>query len=180
MLARVKKTLCAVVAAWTMAVALAGCGSSADEPEVSGAGSASVVAHGVIEKDGEPVSGAQVRLTLWPEDDDTPEGGTVDTRVEDAVTTDDDGRFVASLDPAELPSRYFNGDYLNFDLDVWNDTKLGHWSSTVHLVEQRFWRQDEQERVADDALSVDFDLGKNPTVTVKTLDGPDEKKLFVQ
>lgn len=177
MLGRVKKTLCAAVAALTLSAALASCGPPYDQVAVSGTDSAAVLAYGVVEKEGKPVTGAQVWLTLRPEDDDTPEGEVVDTRSEDAVTTDGDGRFLLSLDPDELESRYFNGDYLNFDIEVWNDGQLGGWSSTVHLIEERFWRQDEQERIGDDALQIDFDLGKRPTVTLETLDGPDEHEL---
>lgn len=177
MLGRVNKTLFAAVAALTLSAALASCGPPYDLVAVSGADSENVLVHGVVEKDGKPVTGAQVWLTLWPEDDDTPEGDVVDTRTEDSVTTDGDGRFLVSLDPDELEPRYFNGEYLNFDIEVWNDGQLGGWSSTVNLIDERFWRQDDQEGIADDALKIDFDLGNRPTITLETLDGPDEHEL---
>lgn len=179
MLCRVRTTFLQLLAIAALATSVASCDSSNDQPAVSGADSETVLVHGVVDKNGKPVSGAQVWLTLWPEDDDTPDGGVVDTRSEHPVTTGDDGRFVLSLDPDRLESRYFNGDFLNFDIEVWGDGQLGRWGSTVELIEDRFWRGDDEDRIADDALQIDFDLGTKPTVTLETLDAPDEHELML-
>lgn len=156
---------------------LASCGSS-DEPRATfGKGSETVLVHGIIEENGKPVQDAKVWLTLWPDDDDTPIGGIIDTKDYAPATTDDDGKYVLRLDPDELKSRYFNGDFLNFDISVSHEGRLGGWGSTVYLVDKRFWRHDEEDRIADDVHEIDFDLGKRPSVTLETLDAPDRHEL---
>ncbi|MFI5428490.1 hypothetical protein [Aeromicrobium sp. UC242_57] len=172
-----KMRLAVLVTILLSAGLVAGCGSP---PATSGKDSETVLVHGVVERDGKPLQDARVWLTLWPEDlDDLPEGGTVDTKAFKPAKTNSDGKYVLSLDPDELTSRYFNGDLLNFDISVSDEVKNGQWGSTVYLVKERFWRQDEQDRIADDVHQIDFDLGKSPSVTLETLDAPDKHELLI-
>ncbi|MCW2749195.1 MAG: hypothetical protein JWR83_305 [Aeromicrobium sp.] len=157
---------------------LAACSSgsnSAKPTATAGPKTGNLLVHGVVYSHGKPVRGAAVGLMLWPDPDDTPEGEIVDTWSSDSVTSDAAGDYAIKLDPDSLKSKYFNGEYLNFEIDVSGDGLGGSWNSTVFLVKNRVWRSDEQALVGDPALSMNFDFGK-PSVTTTDSFGDHESE----
>lgn len=158
------------VALLAVLVTLAGCGGNGNVEAfaTSGPETGAVLVHGVIKNDGKPLSGAQIGLTLFPEDNDAP-AGPIDTYDPKPVVTGSDGRFALRLDPEKLTSEYYNGDFLNYDINVFSDDKMGSWSSTVYLIDERVWRSAERARIADNALKMNFDLGKQTIVTTDSL-----------
>ncbi|MEV7396015.1 hypothetical protein [Aeromicrobium sp. NPDC092404] len=148
---------------------LAACGGE-DKPDkpvaTAGPGTGTMVVQGIVKHEGEPLAGAKVWLTLWPDDaGEVEEGGTVDTRDSKPITTDDRGHYALRLDPDTLTSAYFDGESLNFDITVFNKNKAASWGSTVWLVDRRVWRS-EAALVGDSVLRMNFDLGKESITTV--------------
>ena len=123
--------------------------------------------HGTITTHGKPLTGVKVWFQLWPENaDDIKEGESVDMWDSTPVTTDADGRYALRLDPDELTSAYFGGDFLNFDLNMYTDGKGATWGSTVSLVQREVWRTDEQSLVGDPVLTMSADVGTSKITLV--------------
>lgn len=146
----------------------AGCSSYADDIATSGPETGTILVYGVVKKDGKPVVGAKVWLSLWPKSEvlaemDEDESFT-DYLPSKAVRTTPEGKYALRLDPDELSSRFFNGEFLNFDVEVRDGDAAGRWGSTGHLIDERFWRSDEGTRVADPLRRMDFDFGKKTVV----------------
>lgn len=160
-------------------VALAGCsdeetdagdgpGASPSRGALATAGpeTAHLLLHGTVTHGDEPVPGAEVWLSLFPEDtSDVEVGEVVDTLETEPVETDDDGGFVIEVDPDTLSSTYFNATFLNYDVMLRADDELATWSSTAWLVREDHWRSDERARVGDAVTRMDFDLAA-PTLTL--------------
>ena len=122
------------------------------------------------------MSGATLALTLWPEDSsDIDVGDTVETLDVAQVKADDAGRYAIEVDPDELSSQYFNGEYLNFDISITVDDQFGTWSSTVWLAREEYWRSDERALVGDAALDISFDLA-GPTIVLTDSYGETERQ----
>jgi hypothetical protein len=150
------------------------CSADSSEPEqeqdaapaTSGRDSAHLLVHGTVTRGDEPVAGARLALTLTPEDlAEIEVGESVESFDAAQVETDEDGRYAIELDPAELSSQYFNGDYLNFDINVLADDELGLWSSTVWLERNEYWRSDDRALPGDEVMDLSFDL-VGPTVVL--------------
>lgn len=149
-----------------------GCSSATDDIATSGPETGTILVHGIVKKDGKPLSGTQIGLTLMPEGDhmdDVRADGSIDTYDPKPVITGADGAFALPLDPEELSSKYYNGDFLNFEMMAFHDRSMGSWNSTVYLIDERVWRSDEQARVADPLLRMDFDFGKQTVVVTDSL-----------
>jgi hypothetical protein len=151
---------------------LAGCtGDESDPPPESstarataGPDSEHLLIHGTVSRGDEPMAGAQVWLTLFPEDtSDADVGDVIDTFETPPVETDDEGGYAIELDPDQLSSRYFNGEFLNYDVGIVVDGEWGSWGSTVSLRGTDYWRSDERARVGDSAVEVSFDFD-GPTI----------------
>lgn len=136
------------------------------EPATSGPDSAQLLVHGTVTRGDAPVAGARLMLTLAPEDLSHGEPGeTTHAYDGEPVETDEAGRYAITLDPDELSSRYFNGDYLNFDVNLFVDDQVATWSSTVWLERHAYWRSDDRALVGDPVMDMSFDLDA-PTITV--------------
>lgn len=157
------------------ALCLAACNDDAPQERTArplvtaGPDTASLFVHGVVTRGKDPVAGASVVYTLLPEDDDTKPGGIVDTVESKPVKTDADGHYALTIDPDRLTSRYFSGNYLNFDFAVYEGGTSASWGSTVWLVDDRVWRSDEQALVGDPVLTMSLDLTKRKITTFNSL-----------
>lgn len=128
-------------------------------PATAGPDSEHLVVNGTVTRGDSPVAGATMTLTLWPEDvSDVKVGEAVDTVDVAEATTDGDGRYVLTVDPAELSSRYFNGEVLNFEIYLSVDDQLALWSSPVWLVDEDYWRSDDRALVGDTVMDISYEL----------------------
>ena len=126
--------------------------------------------HGTITKHGKPLAGVKVWFQLWPVNDgNIEEGEAIDMWDSTPVTTDGDGRYALRLDPDELTSAYFGGDFLNFDLNMYTDGKGAMWASTVNLIQHKVWRTYEQSLVGDPVLTMSADLGISKITLVDSM-----------
>ncbi|WP_323793741.1 hypothetical protein, partial [Nocardioides sp.] len=110
---RVRLVLTALLAA----LALAGCsaddGQAGPTPgrDTAGPQSDGVLLHGTVTRGGEPVAGASVSASLFPDDTSEIEiGESVELLEAAQAETDSSGHYVLEVDPDELSSTYFNGD----------------------------------------------------------------------
>jgi hypothetical protein len=183
---RARRAVATVTAVATAMVCLTGCSGSDGAATTTktarataGPDTGTTAVRGTISEDGEPLGGVTVLASLFPEDDDTPVGGTVDTLELPTATTDDEGRYVLRIDPDDLSSTYFDGEYLNVDLRLFTRASVGSWSTTVFLVDGRVWRSDEGSRVGDAVLRLDADLGRGTVTTTDSLGKEETSRLPV-
>lgn len=168
-------------------LALPGCGGeSAPDGEqavisraTAGPETGDLLLHGELTRDGKPVTNGKVWVTLLPEDDNLPEGEAVPTWESAVATSDDDGTFAVSVDPEKLTSRFYNGEYLNYEINVLQDDSLASWNTTAWLVAEGVWRSDPDALVGDPILHVAVDVGA-PTITLTdSVTGSETSKLLV-
>ena len=151
-----------------VAAALVGACSGSDQEErpsavvTSGAGTGDLFVHGVVEREGHPVDGAEVEVVLTPEDlSDVEVGEAVRQLVASSARSDADGSFAVRLDPDEVPSKYFGLDreFLNFELRVADSQDFATWHTTLHPVgDPTVWRTWESAAPADAAMRIALDL----------------------
>jgi hypothetical protein len=89
------------------------------------------------------------------------------------VASDDHGRFAVSVDGGELTSDFFNGDFVNFEINVLQDDDWATWSTTAHLVGEGVWRTEEDSVVGDPVAEARLDLGA-AELTMTDSDGQSE------
>lgn len=166
--------------------ALTGCTGEAAEQEpaapaaVAGPDSEHLLLHGTLTRGDEPLADAEVALLLEPENPtDIEVGDTVEYLEAARVTTDERGGYRLDVDPDELRSRYFNGDFLNFTLHVTDGDELLVWHGTGELVRQEFWRSDDRALVGDPALRIDADLDTETLTTTDSLGARTEDEAIV-
>lgn len=135
-----------------------------------------VLVRGVAVRDEKPVAGAQVWVALYPIDDDAAVGETVDVWTSESVSTDAEGAYAVAVDPDQLTSKYYDGDFLNFTINVSEQGDLATWNSTVWPV-RGVWRSDERARVADPVLAIDFDLAAPSVVLTDSFGESEQSKL---
>lgn len=189
---RDRRGICAALgAALLAATLLAGCGGSASTPAASGrpgskAGHELVTAGpdtgdlfltGVVSRDGRPVRGAKVTVSLSPEDLDIPVGSSFRTWDTPLITTAADGAFAVHIDASRLPSKYLSptSQLLNFDLQAILDDQFALWSSTLWRTRPGgTWRTDGAS-TGDSVARLDLDFGHSPTVVLTDSTGEQEK-----
>jgi hypothetical protein len=146
-------------------VVLTGCsliqGADAAPGPVSGPGAGDLFVHGDVQRDGDPVAGAEVSLVI----DDLGEPTTYDAPT---VTTGEAGGYAFDIDPDELPAAFLREDHVNFDVTVVEGSDRSSWSSTVWLLEEDGWR--DQGADVDDAVpALSFDLGQGTVAVTDSL-----------
>ena len=160
---------------------LNGCaGPSGDpaEPEATirataGPESDELLLHGTLTRDGAPLEDGQVWVSVMADADDAEVGDTIPTWESALVSSDDQGRFAVSVDADDLTSDFFNGDFLNYEINIVHDDNWASWHTTAHLVGDGVWRTSEDSVVADPVAEASIDLGA-PTVTLTDSDGDAE------
>ncbi|WP_121252162.1 hypothetical protein [Nocardioides ferulae] len=148
---------------------------AAGEPDsdrpTSGPETGTMLVHGTVSDDGEPVEGARVRLAVMTTED-VAVGETVPFWDAEPAFTDAGGRFAIDADPDRIPSEFFPADeeFLNFDLLVTTEDASAFWATTAWLLtDPDVWRT-EGSRPGDEVLRVDLDLGEE-TITLTDSQG---------
>jgi hypothetical protein len=154
---------------------LAGCDADGSAPEsdptparsTAGPDSEHVLVTGQVTRGDDPVAGVELSLALFPDDQsDVEVGDEIELHQTPAVATGEDGEYAIVLDPDVLSSRYFNGKFLNFDLQFAADEELGVWSATAWLTRHDYWRSDDRALVGDAPMDISIDLdGPELTLT---------------
>lgn len=160
---------------------LTGCASpsgDSGEPEVrtgatAGPESDDLLLRGTLTRDGAPLEDGQVWVSVMADAVDAEVGDTIPTWESAVVPSDDQGRFVVSVDAGDLTSDFFNGDFLNYEINVVHDNDWARWNTTAHLVGDGVWRTGEDSVVGDPVTETSFDLGA-PTVTLTDSYGDSE------
>ncbi len=104
---------------------------------------------------------------------DSEVGDTIPTWESAIVSSDDEGRFAVSVDADDLTGDFFNGDFLNYEINIVHDNNWASWHTTAHLVGDGVWRTREDSVEADPAADASIDLGV-PTVTLTDSNGDAE------
>lgn len=160
---------------------LTGCaGQSGDpaEPGVTtrataGPKSDDLLLHGALTRDGAPLADGQVWVSVMADAVDAEVGDTIPTWESAIVSSDDEGRFAVSVGADDLTDDFFNGDFLNYEINIVHDNNWASWHTTAHLVSDGVWRTDEDSVVADPVAEASIDLGA-PTVTLTDSNGEAE------
>lgn len=160
---------------------LTGCaGPSGDsaEPEVTtlataGPESDDLLLHGALTRDGVPLKDGQVWVSVMADAVDAEVGDPIPTWESAIVSSDDEGRFAVSVDADDLTSDFFNGDFLNYEINIVHDDNWASWHTTAHLVGDGVWRTDEDSVALDPVAETSIDLGA-PTVTLTDSHGDSE------
>jgi hypothetical protein len=147
--------------------------AGAEVSATAGPESGDLLLHGELMRGGEPVADGQVWVSVLADPAEAEAGDVIPTWESTVTSSDDDGRFAVSVDRGVLSSDFFNGEYLNYDINVLQDGDWATWSTTAHLVGKRVWRSDEYAALGDPVAEVTVDLGV-PTITLTDSDGSSE------
>jgi hypothetical protein len=135
--------------------------------------------HGELTNEGKPATNGKVWVSLFA-DEDAQEGDVIPTWESAVATSDDRGKFAVSVDPERLNSKFFNGEYLNYEINVLQDDSWATWHTTSYLVAQGVWRSEEAALVGDPMLHVAVDLvASTITLTDDTHGESETKELTV-
>ena len=129
--------------------------------------------HGELTRDGAPVADGHVWVSVMADAVDAEVGDTIPTWESAVVSSDDHGRFAVSVDAGDLTSDFFNGEFLNYEINVVHDNDWARWNTTAHLVGDGVWRTGEHSLVGAPVAEASFDLGA-PTVTLTDSNGDPE------
>lgn len=130
---------------------------------------ATLVRGTVTDADG-PVADTLVRVTLWPEEDDTEIGEAVDLFAVEPVRTDERGRYAVLLPVADVPSEYLlNRRIANFELWL-DDAGVAPLSASARWSRATGWWIDVFDDHGAAPKTIDFDLG-SLTATERSADG---------
>ncbi len=156
----------------------AGQGGDSAEPEITtpataGPESDDLLLHGALTRDGAPLEDGQVWVSVMADAVDAEAGDTIPTWESAIVSSDDEGRFAVSVDADDLTSDFFNGDFLNYEINIVHDNTWTSWHTTAHLVGDGVWRTDEDSVALDPVAEASIDLGA-PTVTLTGSHGDPE------
>ena len=146
-------------------------GQVAEDRPTQGPETGTMLVHGTVSDDGEPVEGARVRVSVMTTED-VAVGETVPFWDAAPAFTDARGRYVIDADPDRIPSEFFpaDEDFLNFDLMVTSGDASAFWATTAWLLtDPDVWRT-EGSRPGDAVLTVDLDLGEE-TITLTDSQG---------
>ena len=69
------------------------------------------------------------------------------------------------MDAGDLTSDFFDGDFLNYEINVAHNDDWARWNTTAHLVGDGVWRTDEDSVVGDPVAEASIDLSA-PTLTL--------------
>lgn len=105
--------------------------------------------------------------------------GTRSQRGSRLTASDDLGRFTVSVDEEQLTSDFFNGDYLNYQINVLQDDDLAMWNTTAHLIKDGVWRAPEDAVVGDPVTEVAVDLGTSTITFTDSLGQSETNELPV-
>jgi hypothetical protein len=160
---------------------LTGCsGPSGDSGEpgggtraTAGPESEDLLLHGELTRDGAPVADGHVWVSVMADATDAEVGDVIPTWESTVVSSDDHGRFAVAVDGGELTSDFFNGDFLNYEINVVHDNDWARWNTTAHLVGEGVWRTEEDSVVGDPVAEASFDLSA-PILTLTDSDGDSE------
>ena len=142
-------------------------------PVTTGPESGDLLLHGELTRNGEPAADGKVWVRVLADASNAEVGDTIPTWESALATSDDRGRFAVSVDEGELTRDFFNGDFLNFEINVVQDDDWAMWNTTAHLVGQGVWRTDEDSVVGDPVAEASFDLDAS-TLTLTDSDGQSE------
>lgn len=169
-------------------VALTGCSQPAadrDEPEVpvpapatAGPDTGNLLLHGRLTRSGEPVAGGKIWVSVMAELPDAEVGDDIPIWESAVVSSEEDGTFAVSVDDERLTSAFFNGEFLNYEIDMRHDDTLALWGTTAHLVGDGVWRSDQNALVGDPVTEVSVDLDA-PTITLTDSFGESETSDLV-
>jgi len=123
----------------------------------------------VTDADG-PVADIRIRVSLWPEEDETEVGEEVDLFSVEPVRTDDQGRYVVVMPVADVPARYLlNRRIANFD--VWlDDARVAPLSTSARYSQAAGWWVNVLDDHRERPKTLDFDLD-SMTATEKSAGG---------
>lgn len=147
---------------------LGGCSAGEDQathPAVTaGKGTKDLFVYGTVKRNGKPVKGARLEVTLTPDAafDHSKVGERVPVFAAGKATSGSDGSFVLRVDPDDLPTKFFGTarDLLNFALDVEAGADFATWNSTLWAVgNPKVWRTEQEAAPADAAYKLVLDLG---------------------
>ena len=125
-----------------------------------------------------PVAGMQVRVALWPAEDDAEVGEEVDLFSVTPARTDDEGRYAVVLPLEDVPSKYLMMRRV-VNLDVWlGDAGVAPLSTSVRYSEAAGWWVDVFDERDAGPKTLDFDLD-SMTATERT-DGVPETWPLVE
>lgn len=167
-----------LVGALLILTGCAGPGGDPAEPEVAtrataGPESGDLLLHGSLARDGEPLQDGQVWVSVMADAVDAEVGEAIPTWESAIVSSDDEGRFDVSVDADDLTGDFFNGDFLNYEINIVHDNHWASWHTTAHLVGEGVWRTSEDSVGADPVVEASIDLGA-PTVTLTDSNGDAE------
>jgi len=167
-----------VVVALLMLTGCAGPSADPSDAEVSalateGPESGNLLLHGELTRDGAPVADGQVWVSVMADAADAEVGEILPMWESEVVSSDDHGRFAVSVDEAELTRGFFNGDFLNYKINVVHDNDWAGWNTSAHLVREGVWRTEEDSAVGDPVAQASFDLSA-ATLTLTDSDGDSE------
>ncbi len=130
---------------------------------------ATLVTGTVTDADG-PMGNTLVRVSLWPEEDDTEVGETVDLLSVEPVRTDDQGRYAVVLPVADVPAEYLlDRRIANFDLWL-EDAGVAPLSASARWSRAAGWWIDVFDDHGAAPKTIDFDLD-SMTATERSADG---------
>lgn len=142
-------------------------------PPTSGPESDDLLMHGELTRGGEPVADGQVWVSVMADAAGAEVGDIIPSWESAVVSSDDQGRFAVAVDARDLTGDFFNGDFLNYEINVVHDNDWARWNTTAHLVGDGVWRTDEDSVVGDPVAEASIDLSA-PTLTLTDSNGDAE------
>lgn len=125
---------------------------------------------------------ATVHLEIWPLEDDTEVGEAVDMASTPEVTTDAEGRWSVTLDPADLDRKHFSRQrsYVNVDVSVRAGDVGTVWGVPLwFLAADGVWRSDQYATVDDRVVDVAMDLGAGTLTATSSVGERQTQDLLV-